>query len=268
MASTLLVGASLGLVVAAAYLGVGLLVARRALATARKPILGLAAFWIGVGVYALAEAAWVVSHLVGLGGGLALGLVVLHVKIVAMSAAFAGLVGHLLYVYTGRPRWVAGALAYYAAMLVALEAFYAWRGPVDVAPGTWGLGLRYAQASVEPWWTLLLLALLLPALGSAIAYGRLVRVAKGRALRLRIRLTSASLVLFFAPTLVAWRAGTWYAWPVVEKLLGLVAAAGMLGAALVAAREGRPDAEGLATGLDAERAERLARLRQRARDLV
>lgn len=107
------------------------------------------------------------------------------------------------------------------------EAVYLLRGPVDQRVGTWGMQLVYATPDVEPLWTLKLLSLMAPPLLAAFAYGALLGQAEGPQ-RLRIALVTLSLAAFFLPTLLAWRAGSLPWWGGVEKLLGAVAAAGML----------------------------------------
>lgn len=258
--ATIRAAAVLGAVVATAYLGVGLVLARRAWHARSRSRILFALFWLGVGTYAAVEAAWVAAHLGGI-GGLPLALLVLHVKIASLTAGFAGLVAYLLIVYTGRTWTSLVAGAYYAGLLVALEAFYFWRGPFGVREGIWGMQLVYERGAVEPYWTLVLALLLVPVLAAAVAFATLVRVVE-REQRMRILLTAASLLVFLAPSLVAWSRGGWYWWGLTEKLLSLAAALGMIGAAWMGVRE---DAH---RALSLHRARREAQLRARARELI
>lgn len=251
--------ALLGLVVGSGYLAAGALIVDR-----RKPLsAAFAAFWLGVGGYAVAEALWVIEGLMG-GGSLAVGLLVLQVKIVCVVAAFAGLVTYLVGVYTASPAATRTTLLAYAGVLVVVEWVYALRQPVGVRPGTWGLQLVYAVPSVEPWWTTMLAVLMLPPALAALAYLSLARFAHEPALRRRIIVTGASLLLFFVPTFLAWRAGGWPWWGLTEKLLGAATAVLMLVAQKMARDEGRT----LVAARHALRETSREALAERARDLV
>lgn len=236
-----LYGVASGWIVALAYLAAGALVVRNA--HDRPGLLPFSLFWFGVGGYGLVEGAWALSYLLGV-EDMTFALAVLHLKIASISVGFAGLVAYLLLIYTGSPRAGRAAATYYLFAFLFTEAVYAMRDPVGQRVGTWGMQLVYASPSVEPYWTLMLLALMAPPLVAALAYGALLRHAEGPR-RLRIALVSASLAAFFIPTLLAWQAGGLPWWGGVEKLLGALAAAGMI----VAYRSTR-------TGEDAAWAER------------
>lgn len=247
----------LGLAVGSGYLVAGVLVARR-----KRALSGaFAAFWLGIGTYAVAEAFWVLEWAYG-GGSLALALLVLQVKIVSIVAAFGGLVTHLVGVYTGsRPavRWTRFA---YLLVLLLVEWTYALRQPIGVQGGEWGIRLVYANPQVEPLWTIMLATLMLPPALGAIAYLSLARVADDPRLRRRILLTGAALLLFFVPTFLAWQAGGWPWWGLTEKLLGAATALVMLGAQL------GDEERRLAAAHRAARDETRSRLAERARQLV
>lgn len=259
-APTLALGALLALPIVAVYACAGVALARRGAREHRAWWL-FAAFWLGVGAYGLAEALWTGAHFAGW-DSLALGRAILHVKIFASLGAFGGLVAYLSYVLTGRRAAVAAALAAYALLLFATEAFYAWRDPVATRPGDWGMRLDYARPALEPWWTLLLALLLAPPVLAAGAYAWLTRYAEDATQRRRARFTSFSLLAFFAPTLVAWSLGGAPWWGLAEKSLGLAAAVGLLLAWW-------PSGPGpLARDAGASPAQREAAFDARVRDLV
>lgn len=231
---TRLVSAVLGLLVGSGYLVVGAMIATQR----RRGKTSFAAFWLGVGAYAVAEALWVFSAMAA-PPSLPVALLVLQIKIVSIVAGFAGLVTYLVSVYTGSRAATRATLLAYVLVLVFVEWVYAMRQPVGVREGVWGLQLVYAVPSVEPWWTIMLAALLLPPTLAAIAYLSLARLADEPALRRRILLTGASLLLFFVPTFLAWRAGGWPWWGLTEKTLSALTAALMIAGQLAAREEGR-----------------------------
>ena len=268
LSTTVMASAVAGLLIGLAYATAGGFLMRRARRSGQLALRLFAAFWLGVGAYAVAEGAWALSYAAG-ARSFGVALAVLQVKILSVSAGFGGLVAYLAYLYTGRRRAVGMALAYYVAVYAMLQAHYAYRQPVAQGEGLWGMRLEYAHASVEPWWTLALAMLLVPPIVAAVAYASLLRVAREPALRRRIMLTSFSLLLFLTPTLLAWRAGGAWWWGPTEKALGALAALGMLGALRAAYKDGaRATGEGLAHAMETRRFARDAALRERARELV
>lgn len=222
-----LASAALGWPLAIAFLVVGTKLHRRGRLERRPALMFFAAFWVGLGAYALAESAWSMLHLAGL-SPLPVALLVLHVKLVATVVGFAGLVTYLLSIHEADPRLRGLVLGAYGVLLALTATFYTWRGPIDQAPHTWGMRLVYANNDVEPWWTLLLILLFVPPFVATISYASLLRQARDPELRYRIKLTSASLFLFFAPLLFGWRAGNLPWWGAVEKALAIAMAVGIV----------------------------------------
>lgn len=221
------IAATLGASIGAAMLVVGAKLHRRSRLASQPALLWFAAFWVGVGTYAIAEAGWVFAWLAGV-RALPLGLFVLHLKIASTCAGFAGLVLYVLALRGVGKRASSVAAGGYLVILALVETHYSWREPINVAAGEWGLRLGYARASAEPWWTIMLLLMLAPPILAAASYATLLPHAREPEQRMRILLTSGSLLLFFVPTLLAWKAGGWAWWGLTEKLLGLLMAVGVV----------------------------------------
>jgi hypothetical protein len=260
---TLLMGALATFPLAIAFLVVGGRIHRRSRLEAQPPLAFFAAFWVGVGIYGLAEAVWIAAWFAGF-ATLPLALFVLHLKIVASVGGFAGLVAYLLTIRGVDRRIVATIFGSYVLVLALVETFYSWRSPIGQEPGAWGMRLVYEQNATQPWWTIVLLVLFVPPLLSAVSYALLLRHVAGPAQRYRIALTSASLLLFFLPVLLSWRAGGFPWWGAVEKLLSALMAMGVVLALWPPERTRR----WLATLPTVERRERDAALVRRATELV
>lgn len=218
--------AFLGLPLSIAYLIVGGKLHRRSYVESRPPLAWFAAFWVGIGAYGLAESAWSLAYLARV-DALPVGLLVLHVKIVGSVIAFAGLVTYLLTIHAADRRIVSVTVGAYGVILALTETYYSWRAPIAQVPGVWGMRLLYSVNETHPWWTLVLVMLLLPPLLATFAYARLLRHAKEPETRYRIALTSASLALFFLPMFAGWRAGGAPWWGGVERTLSLLMLVGI-----------------------------------------
>lgn len=225
--ASLTTSALLGLILAVAFLFVGGKIHQRS-RTRRQPGLAwFAAFWVGIGTYGLAESAWAIAYLGG-HDALAIGLFVLHLKIVGSVGAFAGLVAYLLTIHARDTRLISVLVGAYAIVFALTETFYSWRDPIAQEPGIWGMRLLYSQNATEPWWTMLLILLFLPPFLAALSYANLLRHTRDPALRYRIALTSWSLLLFFVPLFLGWRAGGWAWWGAIEKALSVAMASGIV----------------------------------------
>lgn len=260
MSATVLASVLLALPIVGLYLAIGARVLRRRSATGSVAFGHFALFWLGIGAYGFVEAAWGALHLAGV-RHLAVGLVVLHLKIFFSVAAFYGLVSYVALVLTGRRRVLVALGALYLLLFAAAETFYMWKGPVGQREGVWGIRLEYAQTAVEPWWTLLLVALLVPPMLAAFAYAGLAAVSKDRAQRRRILLTALTFLGFFAPMLAGWMNGGWYWWGLAEKGIGLLTGLAGLTAAMMPTTQ--EDAGSLAHLRDLRRIEREAEMAAR-----
>jgi len=137
---------------------------------------------------------------------------VLDLLFILIAAAFWGLVYYLAYLYTGSSKTLWPITLFYALLAVGLVYLIAW---LDVSgfdaqgqivcrqPPVPCSGLTPAGISI-----LLGLALSLPIVGAAIAYGSLYFRATERTQRFRIAITAGSFVL-------------WFGWSTLSSVLGL-----------------------------------------------
>lgn len=224
---TFIASALLGVPLAISFLVVGAKLHRRSRLEGRATLMFFASFWIGIGAYAFVEAAWSLAFLAGI-ASMPLALLVLHVKTIGTVVAFAGLVSYILAIRAADARVRGVVVGAYGVVLALTSTFYSWRDPVAQQPHAWGMRLVYANNSVEPWWTLLLFVLFLPPFLATVSYALLLRHTSEPELRYRIALTSASLLAFFAPLFLGWRAGNLPWWGAIEKGLAIVMATGMI----------------------------------------
>lgn len=220
------VGAAMGLVGAALFAAVGARTLRRAKGE-RTALRAFAVFWLGAAGYVGADSAWAALHVLG-ADALPLAVLALQAKLASVCASFAGLVVYLARVYRGDTRWRAPVAFSYLALFLALEAYYLYRIPVADRATFAAMAIDYARAAPKPVWDALLVLLFVPPIVATVAYATLARHASDGATRTRIRWTTASLLLFFAPDLVAWLAGSWPAWPLVERALALASGLGVI----------------------------------------
>lgn len=227
MSATILVGSSLGLLVAALYGYVGLHQARRARSV------GLAAgsfatFWIALAIHAAIESAWALWVAFGPApSSLALGITVLMLKIGTGVGGIGALVGYLILVYREDRRVVLPIAVTYMALHALMMYDYLSRVPTGVETRTWYAGLQYAH----PAGTLHLVVavlLFLPPLVATACYLLLLRFARTREQRRRILATGAGFIVFFGGFLLGWVNEHWAWWGLMERLLALAAAAGIL----------------------------------------
>lgn len=221
---SLLAASALAIGVAVLYAAVGRRVAGRE--GAPLPLLMFGLFWAGMAAYGFLDAGWALA-VAWLGVPLGASLVVLHLKILAAVAAFAGLVAYLLAIYTGRERVTWAVLAAYAGLYALVTYYYVWRDPVGQHVTAWGASLDYARPGGAFQRAVVLLLFVPPAL-SAIAYAALLRVVEEPAARRRVAATATSLGVLFAGLTLGWLDGTLPWWGLAEKLLALAAALGVL----------------------------------------
>lgn len=216
----MLASLALALPTAALCLRIGGMLARRAERERAAPLLLLGMFWLGVGTYTGVEALWNLKVLLGV-PGLATGLVVLQVKLLASIAGFAGLVGYLVLIYTGRRGWLVPLAAAYFALYVGAVYYYVNRWPVGEHVARWGAQLEYARPGGGLWWNLLVLAWFVPPALASLAYASLLRHLEAPEQRYRLVVVSFGFLVFFLPAPFGWITGSWEWWGLVEKSLAL-----------------------------------------------
>lgn len=229
MSATVLVGSVLGLAVAALYGWLGREHARRATTGGLGPA-AFAVFWYGIAAHAAVESLWAVSVVLWT-QPLWVGILVLLVKIGTGVAAIGGLVLYMLLIYTGNARAAVGVVLAYSALQSLMTWEYLSRVPLAPELRTWYAGLRYQHPEGAAH-DALAVALFLPPLVAAVAYLSLLRVTTDPLQRRRIVATSASLAVFFGGFLLGWVHERWFWWGLLERVLALGAAAGVLAASL------------------------------------
>lgn len=265
--STLASGLLLGAVGAFLYLTVAGFLVARTWRMRSWALFGLALFWGGVGTYALADALMTGLWLIHL-ATLAVGVAALHAKVVSICAAFAGLVGYLAYVYFASRRVVVAVGVWYVALAAAFEVWYLVRGPRGIAAQVWGTSVQYGHEGPQTAWWALLVALFVPGIVASLLYARLARYATSAMIRRRILATSAALMLFFVPSLLAWLYGHWYWWGLVEKIVGSAAGVLMLAMAYSAWAARRIPDEDILDRVRTDRHRASVELATRVRELV
>lgn len=235
--------ASLGdVAVGAVFVFVGAFVLRRATARAAIPAQRAFAFWW----FGIAGSTAVAG--LGVDGGV-LGLVAAALGpervpvpvLVAFLLAWtllacmglAGLLMHLLYIFRGRLAARGIGVAYGAIFLLFAAATLAQR-PKALVDNVWGVQVAYHAPIEGAALVALLLLLVLPQIGGALAYGSLFFRVEGAPARYRIALVSSSLVVWLGVSLAAaaFRVQTTGAWLLFERALALAAASVVLAAYL------------------------------------
>ena len=194
---TLLLAGVVGAIAGSVFLVVGDLVRRREVdAESRPASRAFALFWYAIGVHALLVgiadvAAALETPLEALYPAFRLGLLVL------LAAGLGGLTYYLTYLFTGRRGWWKGFAALYGLAAALGAAQIVRRGESATAVGRWGVDL-YAQTGAHPVaYALTALLFLLPPLVGAFLYGRLARALDDPEQRLRVRLVSTAIFVWF-----------------------------------------------------------------------
>lgn len=209
------------------YLSVGAHYARRAWTGPDGWPACFALFWGCFGAYGLLEALWSLA-VPALGPPVAVGVTLLHLKVLLACAGFFGLVCYLGRLYTGRDLRIPMG-AYYLAAFAALLYSYDAAQPIGQEVQAWRSGLVYARSDglLGTWAPILAM---LPALAAAVAFLALARVTRDPAARRRVVRLGVALVVFVGGLSLGWLNATWFWWPLAEKLLGLVAVLGAVDA--------------------------------------
>jgi hypothetical protein len=168
---------------------------RQVSAESRFPVNQFSLFWLALAL---------VTFIGGLEGALAafappsLPLVVTlyYVEILGLCAALWGLVGYLLFLYTGRS-FTVPLSGLYALLYVLLVYFVTASGPDAVTVTLGVVGLRYATPVGGALLGLLGLILIVPEFLAAILYFTLFFRTHDRTARYRIALVSWGLLAFF-----------------------------------------------------------------------
>jgi hypothetical protein len=211
---------------AAIYAYVGNRMARRPVSwEGRLAAAQFAIFWYAlaaVETIAAFESLWAVVAF----PPLPLVLTLLHFQIIVLAVLLWGLVGYLVYLYTGRNHVVPLTIVYATSYFV-LEYFINASSPdgITVVYGT--VGVHYASVAPVPLLVAAVILLIVPEIVGALLYFSLFFRTRERTLRFRIGLVSWGLVLWFGGS-TAVSSGAGLAGLVASRALGLTALAMIL----------------------------------------
>lgn len=193
----LLVQGGFSLAAALLYAWVARLVQQRSLSDdARTANALFATWWSSFALFYGLTGAFRVARGLGL-EDLSLALVVLDTAVVLLCVGLWGLLGYLVYLYTGSRRWFAPLGAGYALFGITLLYLVAWMEPVGFREDALAGGLRYARPL--PQGLALALGLLFagPIVAGAIAYGSLYFRVRSPEPRYRIGMVAGAFLLWF-----------------------------------------------------------------------
>lgn len=222
--ATLLVGAVMSTVAAAAFLYVG---ARFAWERAEEPSkTGRYAFvtwWLGVALFVFlwhAVAVYLVLMDVRV---LAVFVVLRYLSFFVFTVAVAGLMMYLAYLFSGRSGWVVPVSLFFAAVFVTLLYVVTTSHPVGLEVARWRIDLVYDTPLGGLYYALLALLILPPVVG-ALFYFSLRFKTQDQYMAFRITLVSWAIVVWGLSSLLArFSEQDW--WQVLTRSgIGLVAA--------------------------------------------
>lgn len=208
------------------YAFVGVLMLRRPAkdADARLALALFAVWWFGLGAFAALDGT---RSLLAAAGILDLGphLAIAIGTTIALVAALWGLVYYLLYVYLGR-RWVLVPVTlFHIALVVGVLYLVVSLGPSGVEVSDWAASIAYAEEAGGALTTGVTVAILGPALLAAFGYGSLYFQTEDRTARYRVAMVAGAFLLWFGASALATPMGisSWYWWPLVAHMIGIVA---------------------------------------------
>lgn len=225
--ATLLFDGAFATATAALYAYVGRLVLARESAgpDARRANVLFAVWWLGLALVTLLGATrsvLVALGMVDLGFHVALS----YVSLVPLVALLWGLVYYLVYIYTGNPRTFVPVTLLHVAILGFLLFLVAYLRPVGLQVNEWNVTFTYDRAPTGALVALTLVSILAPALLAAVGYGTLYFRTEDPTARYRIGLVSGAFILWFGSAVLGASVhaiGTWSAWPIASRVIGLVA---------------------------------------------
>lgn len=155
----------------------------------------------------------------------------LHIALAYMGflplvALLWGLVYYLVYIYTGNAKWFMPITVLHVAILAFLVWLTAYLQPTGVLVKDWSVEFTYAREIGGALVGVTLFTILGPALLAAIGYATLYFRTTDPTARYRIACVSGGFILWFGTSLVAASIpalGQSSTWPVIGRLIGLVA---------------------------------------------
>lgn len=198
MAGSLAVAAAATLAAGALFarVGIALWARRHDEAADTRAMRAFAVWWTGLGISTMALG---VLDVLAFAPAVPLGLAV-AIRIVASTvsaAAIAGLLAHILYLYTGRDH-IGAIAAAYAGLAIAAAAFIVWSQPDALAVGTWTVDLRGGRPAARALLLPIYAAYLVPPIVAGGLYLGLVRRATDATQLRRILVVGAGTTVWSA----------------------------------------------------------------------
>lgn len=193
----LLLQAAFALVTALLYAWIASLVQHRSLsAEARAANTMFATWWGGLGILyglsALYNAAAAFDLVT-----LPIAIAYIDILLVLLCVALFGLLGYLLYLYTGSRSWYLPLGIAYAALAIGLFYMISWMEPIGFKSGGIGLQLEYARELPERVSRVVGFLISIPIVGAALLYGSLFFRVKAPEPRYRIALVASAFLFWF-----------------------------------------------------------------------
>lgn len=219
MDAWLFAGGVTNLLVTPIYAYVGARLYERSVSSrARLPSTQFAVWWWGLG--GLGVIAGVEAILYSVGWlTFALGFTLYLLTVLGDCLILWGLVGYLLYLYTGKYHLLEVS-AFYAAFYTTALYWVISSGPNGVALSAAGPVMTYAHPLGGPVFAAVILGLVFPEVIAGLLYFSLIRRTQDRTLRYRIAMVSAALFVFFGAASYTPPPGVGYeVWSLVKALL-------------------------------------------------
>lgn len=203
----LVIRSVVGLATGALYFAVGRLVLRRALPEAERLANRLfATWWFALGLLYVTASPYNFAGAFGL-RDLAFSIAYLDALLVLICVALWGLMGFLLYVYTGTNRWLVPLAGFYAALAFGFLWLIAWMDPSGFKNET-GTDLAFTKQLGESGSIVLGLLFSVPIFAGAVAYASLAFRVRDPSPRYRIGMVAGAFMVQFG-------------WSIVSASLGL-----------------------------------------------
>lgn len=149
-----------------------------------------------------------------------------YLNILVICLALFGLLYYLIFLFSGNRRWLRPLAGFYTLYYALLVYYITASGPSHVTVGRWSTTLAYRAPLTGPFFTLIVVLLLLPQILGGLAYFTLYFHVPEATQRYRILLVSWSIILWFTSPLIAQAGGFGQqdAWQLTSRLIGLAAA--------------------------------------------
>lgn len=227
MASTLLVAdAALTTITALLYAYVGLITLRRATSDddGRRAVRLFAIWWLGLAALTVAGVVRIALYVAGV-TDLTTHLLITNASVLLLVAVLWGLVSYLAYIYLGTRRVFLPVTLFHVALLGFLAYVVLSREATGVTLTATGARIDYATEFSKGVSITLILGIILPAFIAAVGYATLYFRTADRTARYRIAMVSGAFLLWFGSAGVAGilELGKLEYWPIVSRVIGLVA---------------------------------------------